>query len=101
MASLLLGIIVIGFSASVKESKIGIELYIALLSICTVVLIIQSSFAAHYAVSFDSYYELNWGKLAMQVDRSYFTADTMGCYGGKYSGFGSDNYFNLKCDNKE
>ena len=101
MASLLLGIIIIGFSASLKESKFGLELYIALISLCTVVLLIQSSFVAHFAVTFDSYYELNSGKLAMQVDKEYFSVDTMGCYGGKYSGFGSNNYFNLKCENKD
>ncbi|CDW85215.1 UNKNOWN [Stylonychia lemnae] len=61
----------------------------------------QSSLVSYYADSFDSYYEINWGKLMIHVNKNYYNVDDMNCYGGKYvNNFNSTSFYNLKCDNK-
>lgn len=74
----------LGFAGSITESKIAIEAYTMILSICTIALLCEAAFVTYYAFSFDSYYETNWGKLPIYMDAKYFTVEEMGCYGGKY-----------------
>lgn len=52
--------------------------------------------------SFSPYYEQNWSEVMVQVDKAHFTANEMGCYGGKYQrGINSTNFYDLPCASKD
>lgn len=68
LAVVMLTLLFLGYIASFTESKVAIETYGIILTLGTIGLIIQSSFATYYATSFDEYYSYNWGKLMTQVD---------------------------------
>ena len=50
-------------------------------------------------MAFDSYYDLNWGKIMPLVDKRHFSE--FSCFGGKYHhNQNSTSFYNLKCDSK-
>lgn len=67
-AVVIIALIFLGFAGIISESKIIIEVYTMILSICTVAVICETAFVTYYAFSFDTYYATNWGKLTMYVD---------------------------------
>ncbi len=58
----------LGYTGVLTESKIAVEAFTMILSICTIALLCEAAFVTYYAFSFDSYYETNWGKLPIYTD---------------------------------
>lgn len=101
VASIAVCVSVLGYIASMNESKIGLETYSAIVGVVGVVVLIQAAILTSRSLKMDSYFDQNWGKISIYVDKRYFETSGMGCYGGKYlMNQNSTNFYNLKCDNK-
>ena len=84
LSVVLLAVSVLGYVAGLTESKAALEAYGFVIAFSAMLMLVYAGLLTFYSEIFDQYYESNWGDLMLYVDKSFFSINEMGCYGGKY-----------------